>query len=397
MVSLNDVLLAMSNIPVDDPIAEMWGAMLRGGYTPIIVEYTGTLPITINANGEALIDYRIYGNTVQDGVPTPESPVNVVGCGERTENLFDAATAYGAMYSGGVITGLSGNINDIKNKVTADMIGKTYTISITSLEIPSRAFLTIVVNGTIYWRENELAVNQRRSFQFTPVTENDLWYITYDTSGIASYKDIMLNLGSTALLYEPYGYKLPMTVSDGNTAQTIPIYLGEVETTRRIKKLVLTGQERYQNYSYASTNGVQIINMFETVYIRASGLCNIYPVSTVAGSTSCVWIGSGGGDRNLYFVSILSDMGMSTVDKFKSYVQQQYAAGTPVTVWYVLDEPETGIVNEPLMKIGDYADTIDSSQTAVQMPTIDGTTVIDYDGEPKPSQVYIKYKGKGAQ
>lgn len=26
-----------------------------------IVEYTGTLPITINANGDALIDYRIYG------------------------------------------------------------------------------------------------------------------------------------------------------------------------------------------------------------------------------------------------------------------------------------------------------------------------------------------------
>lgn len=29
------------------------------------------------------------------------------------------------------------------------------------------------------------------------------------------------------------------------------------------------------------------------------------------------------------------------------------------------------------------------------IPTIDGTTVIDYDGTPKPSQMYIKYKGKG--
>lgn len=81
-----------------------------------------------------------------------------------------------------------------------------------------------------------------------------------------------------------------------------------------------------------------------------------------------------------------------TLSDFKSYLAAQYAAGTPVTIWYVLAEPETGIVNEPLMKIGDYADTIDGAQAAVQIPTVAGTTVIDYDGEPKPSEMYIKYR-----
>lgn len=29
-----------------------------------------------------------------------------------------------------------------------------------------------------------------------------------------------------------------------------------------------------------------------------------------------------------------------------------------------------------------------------EIPTIDGTTIIDYDGDPKPSQMYVKYKAK---
>ena len=35
----------------------------------------------LQASGEPLTDYTISGNTVQDGTPTPEAPVDVVGCG----------------------------------------------------------------------------------------------------------------------------------------------------------------------------------------------------------------------------------------------------------------------------------------------------------------------------
>lgn len=55
---------------------------------------------------------------------------------------------------------------------------------------------------------------------------------------------------------------------------------------------------------------------------------------------------------------------------------------------------ETGIVNEPLMKIGDHADTVDNTQTSVQIPTFAGTTVIDYDGTTKPSQMYTEYNSQ---
>lgn len=78
------------------------------------------------------------------------------------------------------------------------------------------------------------------------------------------------------------------------------------------------------------------------------------------------------------------------VAKFKSYLAAQYAAGTPVTIWYVIATPETAVVNEPLMKIGDYADTVSAAQSQVTIPTVNGENVLDVLTEVKPSEVTIK-------
>ena len=184
-------------------------------------------------------------------------------------------------------------------------------------------------------------------------------------------------------------YKIP--IASANT--TTPVYLGEVQSTRRIAKYEFTGNESYYAYNYSGTSGVQVTYILDSNKSRSQGYCNIYPVSTSAGTAHCVWLGSGGGDRTVYFVSILTDMGMSTIDEFKSYVQQQYANGTPITIWYILATETTGVVNEPLRKIGDYADTISMEQAGVSIPTLNGQTAVDIDTTLKPSEVYIKYKG----
>ena len=83
----------------------------------------------------------------------------------------------------------------------------------------------------------------------------------------------------------------------------------------------------------------------------------------------------------------------ANISSWKSYLAAQYAAGTPVTVWYVLAEPTTGIVNEPIRKIGEYADTLSMEQAGVSIPTNNGSTTVDVETTLKPSEVYIKYKG----
>lgn len=185
--------------------------------------------------------------------------------------------------------------------------------------------------------------------------------------------------------YIPYGYKLPLT----SAGQNVDIYLGESQTTRRIKKLALTGDEDWTKFE--STGAV-------TFYIKVpDGTGNI----VLSTHFSAIWHGglplnngvfyNGTTNKNMLF-RMGDDTTITDVTSFKSFLAAQYAAGTPVTIWYVLAEPETGIVNEPLMKIGDYTDTVSMEQAGVSIPTNKGSTTLDVDTTIKPSNVYIKYK-----
>ena len=194
----------------------------------------------------------------------------------------------------------------------------------------------------------------------------------------------MLNAGSTALPYEPYGYKIPIS----SAGQTTPVYLGEVETTRKIKKLVLTGQENWLAASGTEERTVSYISITDA----GDSLCLCshikYKSSYSASDRNQILLRNL--DNRLYIgidVDIAADL-----STFKTWLQQQYAAGTPVCVWYVLANEETGIVNEPLMKIGDYADTLSKAQAGVDIPTTNGSNTLTVDTTLQPSEVSIVYK-----
>lgn len=229
-------------------------------------------PAVIQASGEALTDYTISGNTIQNGTPTPGAPVDVVGCG--------------------------------------------------------------------------------------------VWDETYQS------------------------YKLTPTVN----VTEHPIYLGQVETTRRIKKLVLDGTENWQIDGgkvglYSATN--ESLGITDLIQSYAYQLSSHF---VLANSYNTIFYNTG------YFAIqtnrlIISYFEKQSVNNFKSWLQQQYAAGTPATIWYVLAEPETGIVNEPLHRIGDYADTITMAQAEVAIPTSDGDNTITFGTSVQPSGMSATFKG----
>ena len=171
----------------------------------------------------------------------------------------------------------------------------------------------------------------------------------------------------------------------------VRIHLGEVPTTRNIKKLVLTGNEiwgrvdncfRLSLPNSSNTVGTIISTHFE--YKIPWALIN---TASVGACVSTTYYGTA-----YKFLMIRCDDIATTAADFKSYLAAQYAAGTPVTVWYVLATPETAVVNEPLRKIGDYADTVSYEQAGVQIPTNRGNTVIDVDTTLKPSGMSLTYK-----
>ena len=187
-------------------------------------------------------------------------------------------------------------------------------------------------------------------------------------------------------------YKLPI-ISNSTITN---IYLGESQTTRRIKKLVLTGEET----SWSDVGGNAPYRIMLPDIVSTSDKNSVLFLSThyLAVSNNASWARYNACVSWSFTLNTngkwlqFRDTNQASLDDFKSYLATQYAAGTPVTVWYVLAEPETAVVNEPLMKIGDYADTISMEQAGVSIPTNKGSTTIDVNTTIKPSNVYIKYK-----
>lgn len=171
----------------------------------------------------------------------------------------------------------------------------------------------------------------------------------------------------------------------------VRIYLGEVQTTRKIKKLVLTGEESWES---ASVNAVRL-TVIDTRGFRQDIIAPVYCSHYVAKTYNDVYNGveygiavRAGSVETTRGIAI-SKGDIATVADFKTYLQQQYANGTPVTVWYVLATEETGIVNEPLMKIGDYADEVSN----ISIPVTAGGDTISVGTTVQPSEVSVNYHG----
>jgi hypothetical protein len=178
-----------------------------------------------------------------------------------------------------------------------------------------------------------------------------------------------------------------------NGQQTTNIYLGSTQTVRAIKKLVLDGTEKW--WVYSGDGFIVFYSADVTDYLKKAAvtcLCTHYHTNSNVSAASQV-------QEGVSFITISSayrlyirDSSISSVNDLRSWLAAQYANGTPVTIWYVLATPETTTVNEPLMKVGDYADTISMTDTGISIPTVHGNNVLTVDTTVQPSNVYIEYK-----
>ena len=382
--SVSDIMLNTGSTPI--PYEPYGYAIQTYSYTQNTV--SGQTPLTLTDSvGHNLISWDGEGATTSSGTPSPTSPVTVSGWGNKTENLYNSPEVSWEL-------GILDDNGDPTGATTSH-----YTKNFTAVE-PETAYY---LSGTIYigqsshriyyydanknWISRSPLLGYYDGNFTTPV---NCKYVRFQIIvDLESTSDWMLNLGSTPLPYEPYGYKIPIT----SAGQTQNVYLGQAQTTRRVKKLVLTGEEGWE-MSATTTGGFYLASVSD--YLRSIGnvtsICTHYPASvqTVGMSTvpdkTTSFYGTSQYDR-LY----INDSSFASKDAFKSYLAQQYAAGTPVTVWYALAEPTIGIVNEPLMKIGDYADSITSTQARITIPTAKGDVALTTNNTVQPSIIHATY------
>lgn len=339
---------------------------------------SGIPPFTFKSDGENLRDWSITGQTG--------------GVGNVTDNRIDADTVYSAYkQADGTFQGTVNNFYTTHPKpFTADDIGKTFTFAIKVNLISSNNIRASANVGGANINGNNISSPAITKVTFTVASVNDYLYVGYGSGGgnQINISDIMLNEGSTALPFEPYGYKIPITCG----GQTTNIYLGSATSTRRIKKLVLTGSENWTSFEQSGITLYRCANSLTDKLVES-------PVDTMI--CNCLQAVSSRGDcattsNSISVYNVKSDsrpvvnVNPMTLSEWTTFIQQQYAAGTPVTIWYVLATEETGIVNEPLMKIGSYADEITKTGTGVNIPTVNGSNTLTVGTTVQPSEMTIE-------
>ena len=206
---------------------DLWtrlAAEKMAGDSEKVRELTGELPLTFRANGKPLIDYTIYGNMTQSKE-----------CGERTRNLFDKDNADIADLYPDAATR---EIKQSSNLSTWSIVlpvepSTTYTFTMgeatTAIrrrvgmcsDYPTKgAYCTSVDNTAEYDHPNLGNI-------FTTDADTRYVLIMYVSGAgrdvaIERANRVQVVKGNTALPYEPYGYKIPISVN----GQTNNIYIG---------------------------------------------------------------------------------------------------------------------------------------------------------------------------
>ena len=218
------------------------------------VELSGIPPLSFTAKGKPLTAWSITGNTVQNGTPTPDNPVEVLGCGDydsdtgmykipvatRGKNLFKApvytsktengvtweSNGDGTITVRGIASGYSTFMLSNKYPIPSNCIGQNLTFDYRISKVSN-----IIWDVIIFYDENNTevvryalgakdAVTIKIEPNFKKVTASIKRGNNYETIGTVG---LMIELGTEATEYEPYHE--PITTS---IYIPTPLYSGEV-------------------------------------------------------------------------------------------------------------------------------------------------------------------------
>lgn len=346
---------------------------------------SGTDSVTYQSDGTS-IALQIVGNETQTGTPTPTVPITPEECGDMTDNLFD-------------ITATDPN-NGYETGVYLRTNGATYTPSAST---NARISEYIAVDENTQYSQSNFYIGTSRTpamcfydseknyLDGIIILDNPAFTTPANTAFIrisytATNTDTMLNTGSTALPYEPFGYKIPIT--NGNT--TYNVYLTEPlrkisdygdtaasdgTVVRRIKKLVLDGTEDWVGNSKKDTEEIyQVYNnlvSYPGTLIPTNVICSHLETKVAASVTSIAQgITMRGSASGIICGFSYDTIGVTAADsystatnKVKSYLSTQYQNGTPVTVWYVLATPVSDTATFPTITPTQGSNTLSVNTT----------------------------------
>jgi len=211
-------------------VYEAWKLLTRSGIPPL----------TLKCKGEDLIDYKIYGNSVQNGTPTTENPIEVESVGEKTKNLINVDECLNEFATkdedgnivlqnvfdeNGTLLKRYSEFDDIDFDVgtyyfSADTL--EYTTSTGNIQLQFRG-----ESGTYYTKQITPSLGYN-ALVFSEKIVAFRFYLNAADTGYVKFNKFQIEKNNKVTEYEPFGYKIPIKVSDelGNVNIT-NIYLNE--------------------------------------------------------------------------------------------------------------------------------------------------------------------------
>lgn len=378
---------------------------------------SGVPPLSIKSSGADLIDYKMFGNSIQNGTPTPEAPIEIESVGVKSKNLLNmSGRTLGTLNGGGsasirtfefdkyyvgltannyyykdmvVSYSVNGNVISIMPKSSGYGIGYPIRVKPNTNYVISAEKSGIF--GVGYYTEDGEYINNvygSKPYKFTTPENCKIATIICrptSTSSETVYQKIQVEEGETPTSYEEYNYKIPVKVSNGTEEIITNIYLNE--PLRKIgeyadyidfenKKVVRVIEnrlcselafEQHQSYSY-----IYAVNSAR--FKRGTGLNPISeffdstrydPAISIKNMTVDFCIKMHATNAALY----ISDSVHTTVEEFKKFVKDK-------TIQYVLATPIEQTIELP------------------SIATLKGNVTIEIVDDIQPSNMEVAYIGK---
>lgn len=353
----------------------------------------GTSPLTLDKSvGKPLRDYKIYGNSIQDGTPSPDNPVEVQSCGDKSKNLITAEDGYIVKHTEDRYV-----YYDAKTQVfTINGNGILHYISLPEI-IPSGTVVSLfaeIINDDYEIAKGDVNVggygvssSWQNNLSFTsssPKKQSKVFTVTEDVDRFCIFvyttyqcKNVKMRITYAVYdkeftEYEPYGYKIPIGVGGKNlfdieAAKDKNNWSSGVYTYARFSPFVF---KKGVHYTISMSDNLCSYNKFPLSHENTQ----VAMVVSSSNSWSGIYIGNStlyqaqptkinvyNGTEDMYLVLFRS--GDATLEAvFETiFPDFQIEEGTTATEYEPYEEPiKTNIyLDEPLYKIGDCDDYID--------------------------------------
>lgn len=342
--------------------------------------------INIQDNESALKNLIVYGNSIQEGTPTLESPIEIISVGDKTRNLIKESKTerknqtYPITVEAGTYVAKVYN-DDLSS--TGIIKGSTYAV----------AFRDENNNNIVSGVHNGCTITEEQASQITKVvfSWNDAYY-----SGNSDYIVHQLEEGNDATDYEPYGYKIPVKVGGKNilNPDSLTQFDKQADGSYLSNTTIHVSHNIIQNLKGIYTISAKIKSpagknyrfrvwytdgTYTDAWKDSTGEYLDYKITTNGKDIERIAWHYSNGSNEVYFKDFQIEVG-SVATEYKKYYE-------PITTSIYLDEP--------LRKVGEYVDYIDFYNNRVvryvAVADDSGTKTIEesFYGLPTPTQTNI--------